>query len=238
MDLIAKSSKLHLLISSLIKSSVEYMSQTVGVGYIRVSTKEQDEEIQRKSILEFVSKKGINVIQFFIDKGVSGSVPFKERQGAQLLLSFIEREKPNVVIVWSIDRLGRNMMDTISSISLLEEGYGVKVVSVREEWMQTLDENIRKLILSILSWVAEFERRRIRERQLEAWNQGKQKGRPKKVRDDEIEKYLRKYNNLKLRDIWKIMRNDGYDISYSLLRERKKKLMYVWVSGKWMKVTP
>lgn len=69
------------------------------------------------------------------------------------------------------------MLDTLNTVIELENR-GYKVITVKEEWLQTLDDNIRKLVLSILSWVAEFERKRIRERQEEAWRMGKQKGSP------------------------------------------------------------
>jgi len=87
-----------------------------------------------------------------------------------------------------------------------------------------LDPNIRKLILSIFAWVAEFERQRIRERQEEAWRQGKQKGRPPKASLEVIKQYLKKYPNLTLKDIWKIMKADGYSISYRTLLEKAKML--------------
>ncbi|MDW7990443.1 MAG: recombinase family protein, partial [Archaeoglobaceae archaeon] len=104
-----------------------------------------------------------------------------------------EIEKVDAIVVWSIDRLGRNMLDVLKTVIELEER-NVKVVSVKEEFLQMLDENVRKLILSILTWFAEFERKRIRERQIEAWNQGKQKGRPKKVSDSEILAFWHKYS--------------------------------------------
>jgi DNA invertase Pin-like site-specific DNA recombinase len=108
------------------------------------------------------------------------------------------------------------------------ESHGVRVITVKEEFLQTLDPNIRKLILSILSWVAEYERRRIRERQEEAWRQGKQKGRPPKVSDHVIKQYYKQYvveRGLSVRDMWKIMDKDGYHISYDRLLKRIKKLI-------------
>lgn len=198
-------------------------------AYIRVSTKEQDEEIQRKSIIEFCKTRGIEILDFFIDKGESGSKPFAERPSSKALLEKVRVEKVDGIVVWSIDRVGRTMIDTLSTIMYFES-IGVRVISVKEEWLQTLDQNIRKLILSILSWVAEFERRRIRERQLEAWNQGKQKGRPLKVKPEVVEKYLKKYNGVPLTVLVKIMKSDGIDISYSTMRryvrmlEKKKRL--------------
>lgn len=195
-----------------------------AVAYIRVSTREQDEEVQKKGIAEFAKAKGFEILEYFVDKGVSGTQAFASRLGARQLLGYLSLNRVDLVIVWSIDRIGRSMLDTLNSILLLEEKYGVKVVSVKEEWLQSLDQNIRKLVLSILSWAAEFERRRIRERQEEAWRLGKQKGRPRKVRLDVVRKYLERYRGLPLTAILKIMRADGYSIGYSTLRRYVKEL--------------
>ncbi|MEM1907684.1 MAG: recombinase family protein [Thermosphaera sp.] len=199
------------------------MGQPQAWAYIRVSTKEQDEEVQKKAIDDFCGSRGITLARVFVDKGESGGKPFQERPSARQLLETLEVETPDAVIVWSLDRLGRNMIDTLNTVQLLESR-GVKVISVKEEWLQTLDDNVRKLILSILTWVAEWERRRIRERQLEAWNQGKQKGRPRKIKREVVEKYLRKYQGLPLTSILKIMRADGHTLGYSTLKRYVKEI--------------
>ena len=197
------------------------------VAYIRVSTKEQDEEVQRRALEEFAGGHGAEIMEWYVDKGESGAVPFKSRPGANKLLEDLGRLQPQCVLSWSIDRLGRSMLDTMHTILELESK-GVRVITVKEEFLQTLDPNIRKLILSILSWIAEYERRRIRERQEEAWKHGKQKGRPPKVSDHVIKQYYKQYvaeRGLSVRDMWKIMRADRYDISYDRLLKRIKKLM-------------
>ncbi|WP_456394406.1 recombinase family protein [Thermococcus sp.] len=194
-----------------------------AVAYIRVSTKEQDENNQRQAIQESAKSKDIEILGWFIDKGVSGTKKFKEREGARTLLNYIKTNSVDAVLVFAIDRLGRNMEDTVNTIKELEN-FGVKVISVKEEFLQTMDNNIRKLILSILSWVAEFERKRLRERQLAAWEAGKQKGRPPKLTDATLKRYLKKYPDLTIRSLWKIMRADGIEISYDWLRKRVKKI--------------
>lgn len=204
-------------------------------AYVRVSTKEQDEEVQKKSIVEFCKSRNIVIVDFFVDKGESGAKPFGERPSSKLLLEQVKAEKVDGIVVWSIDRIGRTMLDTLSTIMYFES-LGVRVISVKEEWLQTLDQNIRKLVLSILSWVAEFERRRIRERQIEAWSQGKQKGRPRKLKPETIEKYLKKYNTVPLKTILKIMSSEGLDVSYSTLRRETKRMGYVRINGKWEKI--
>jgi len=201
-----------------------------AIAYIRVSTREQDEHIQRKAIEEFCKSRGIGIVKWYIDKGESGAKPFKDRPGAKQLLEGLDSVKPDCIIAWSLDRLGRTMLDTLNTVIELENK-GYKVITVKEEWLQSLNDNIRKLILSILSWVAEFERKRIRERQEEAWKQGKQKGRPPKLKDEELEYYLRKYSTLSLRDITDLINADRRrkgqpEVSYYTVYARAKKLGY------------
>jgi len=201
-----------------------------GVAYIRVSTKEQDEEVQRKAIDKFARERGIEIVKYYVDKGESGGKVFRERPSAKELLEELDSIRPDVVVAWALDRFGRTMMDTLNMILELERR-GYKVVTVKEEWLQTLDTNVRKLILSILAWMAEFERRRIRERQEEAWRQGKQKGRPPKITLEEIERYLKKYPTLALTDIVDLINADRArkglpTVSYDTVRRKLKKAGY------------
>jgi len=196
-----------------------------GVAYVRVSTREQDEEVQRSAIEEFAKRKGIEITKWYVDK-ISGALVFRLREGAQQLLRDIEVEKPDCIIAWSLDRLGRNMLDTMNTV-LEFENRGIRVVTIKEEFLQSIDSNLRQLLLSIFSWIAEFERRRIRERQEEAWRQGKQKGRPRKVSDSVILKYYNDYHvkkGLSLKDVCRLMNANGYDISYETLKKHIKRL--------------
>jgi len=196
-----------------------------ALAYIRVSTREQDEEVQKNAIESFAQQRGIEILKWYVDKA-SGAIAFKNRESAKELLKDIDLLKPDLVIAWSLDRLGRNMLDT-TSVVLELENKGVKIVTVKEEFLQTLDQSIRKLFLSIFSWIAEFERLRMRERQLEAWRQGKQKGRPKKISDELLLKYYNDYvvkKGLSLMDVCRLLNASGHKISYETVKKRIKKL--------------
>ncbi|MEM2195433.1 MAG: recombinase family protein [Candidatus Methanomethylicia archaeon] len=198
---------------------------SISVGYVRVSRVELDEENQINAINSFAFARGLKLVKIYVDKGVSGSKNFRNRPAANELLEELATIKPEFLLVFAIDRIGRDMRDTLNTILELEEK-GIKVLSVREEWLQTLDQNIRKLILSILSWVAEFEKRRLRERQIAAWEAGKQKGRPEKqLPYREIVRRLEQGWTKKA--IWRWLVTDrGLKISYDhYLRKLKKYMM-------------
>jgi len=117
-----------------------------GVAYIRVSTKEQDAEVQKKAIEAFAQQKGIEIVKWYVDK-ISGIQLFEKRPGAQELIRELDTLRPECLVSWSLDRLGRDMLDTMSIVLELENK-GVKVITVKEEFLQTPDPAIRKLLLS------------------------------------------------------------------------------------------
>ena len=114
------------------------------------------------------------------------------------------------------------MLDTMDIILSLKS-QGIMVLTIKEEFLQTLDSNIRKLILSILSWIAEYKRKRVKERLRRSMETRKTKSRPPKVKNETILRYYKEYMvdcGLNVADMWKIMHEDGIDISYSRLRQR------------------
>ena len=64
-----------------------------AVGYIRVSTKEQDENVQRVAIERFAKDNGIELLTFFVDKGESRMKKWESRPGARKLIEFIRSKK-------------------------------------------------------------------------------------------------------------------------------------------------
>ena len=128
--------------------------------YIRVSTIEQNTERQDYNVPE-----GYKV---FKDK-CSGSIPFKERTAGSVLFKHIEKGEVSEIKVHSIDRLGRDTLDIMNTIQF-STSKGVNVVS-HKEGLQTLidgrENPTAKLMIGILATLSEFEKNRIRERQLE-----------------------------------------------------------------------
>lgn len=136
-----------------------------AIAYLRVSTEEQELglDAQRNGVLQFASSRGIVVKEFFIDQGVSGSVPALERLGFRSAVDYARANGVNLLIVYSLDRLSRSFSDLFNLIRTLDE-WGLTVISVREVFLQDLNPMVRRLVLSILAWAADYERYLIRER--------------------------------------------------------------------------
>lgn len=150
------------------------------VGYLRVSTDDQTTEAQKYAISERYS-----VDRWFSDDAVSGSVRSSVREGFSKLLSYVR--EGDTVVVYAIDRLGRNTVDVLDTVEKLHEE-GVSVVSLREGF--ELNSPIGKAMLTMLAAVAELERSNIKARQMagivRARAKGMKLGRKKVVDDMEV----------------------------------------------------
>ena len=205
-----------------------------AVAYVRVSTREQDEKVQINAIEKFAKENSIEVLKYFIDKGESRMKKWENRPAAKQLVEFLEKGGRDIVkqvIVFDFTRLGANMMDMLNFFIKLEKELGVEVISVKDEWLKTKDKALRQLLIAIFSWLAEMEWKLRRERQLAAWEMGKQKGRPPKISNEELEYYLRKYPTLSLRDITDLInaerkRKRQPPVSYWTIYSKAKKLGY------------
>src|SRR6516165_622652 len=138
---------------------------TTVFGYARVSTAEQANngdsiETQRQQITGYAMMKGWQVAEFFVDGGVSGSVPLIERpEGQRLLASVAARD---VIITARLDRAFRSAADALGTLEgFKEQGVGLHMIDLGGD---VCGNGISKLVFTILSAVAENERDRIRER--------------------------------------------------------------------------
>ena len=139
--------------------------QTNIYGYVRVSTKEQNEERQIIALKKF----GVLDKNIFIDK-MSGK-NFKRPQYKKL----IKKLKPGDTVVFkSIDRLGRNFYEILEQWKLItveKQAYIVildmPILDTRRQKDDLTSQQISTLVLQLLSYVAEIERDFIKQRQSE-----------------------------------------------------------------------
>ena len=140
-----------------------------AILYKRVSTGEQNTARQE------AIKIGLKVYE---DK-VSGSVPFASRNYGSQIVDEIKEGLISEIHVHSIDRLGRNTLDILTTIQFMTEN-GVNVIS-NKEGLRTLNDDgsenmVTKMMIGILGTLAQFERERMKERQKEGIVKAKQRG--------------------------------------------------------------
>ena len=142
-------------------------------GYVRVSTKEQNEDRQ----LVALKKLGVPQDNIFLDKQSGKDF---DRPQYHEMLSIIKAN--DVVYVKSIDRLGRNYEEIQNQWRILTKEIGVNLYVIDMPLLNTrtnnglLDTFIADLVLQILSFVAQNERDNIRKRQAEGIAVAKLKG--------------------------------------------------------------
>jgi putative DNA-invertase from lambdoid prophage Rac len=138
-------------------------------GYVRVSTAEQANgglslDTQQQQITGYAMMKGWQVAEFFVEAGVSGSVPLAGRPEGQRLLTTLR--PGDTVITAKLDRAFRSAADALVTLEdLKKEKVGLHIIDLGGD---VCGNGISKLVFTILSAVAENERERIRERIREA----------------------------------------------------------------------
>lgn len=150
-------------------------------GYGRVSTKEQTTENQRLEI----EQAGHQVDYWFADEGVSGKMAAGQRPQFAKMLQQIRNGE--TLVVTKLDRLGRDAIDVGATIRALGERQ-IKVV-VLQLGNLDLTSAAGKLMLTMLSAVAEMERDLLVERTqaglARAKAEGKTLGRPSKTSEEQ-----------------------------------------------------
>lgn len=135
--------------------------------YVRVSTTNQAEEGysidgQLDSLTKYCEAMGWSVYQKYIDAGFSGGK--LERPDILKLIKDAKRGVFDTVLVYKLDRLSRNVQDTLYLVKEVFNKNEVHFVSLQEN----LDTSsaMGNLFLTLLSAIAEFEREQIKERMM------------------------------------------------------------------------
>ena len=176
----------------------------------RVSTDKQEYNRQVVQITDYCSKMGYDVAKIFVNK-VSGAKKNEDRPEIMEMLQYIEQNNIDKVCVLEISRLGRNTLEALKVIELLNEK---KIcLFIKNYNLETLDAKgnvnpITSLICTILLEISSMERHTIIERMASGRDQyiakcratGKKMGRPSTYRksDDTMrEQYKKEISLLK-----------------------------------------
>jgi DNA invertase Pin-like site-specific DNA recombinase len=156
--------------------------------YLRVSTSEQTTDNQRRELLGVATRHGWKVVAEFEDAGVSGSKGRDQRPGLDALLKAVARREFDMVAAWSVDRLGRSLIDLLKLLMDLH-AKGVDLF-LHQQGLDTSTPSGRAMF-QMLGTFAEFERAMIRERVnaglARAREQGRQLGR-RRLEDTDAKK--------------------------------------------------
>ncbi len=150
---------------------------TQSIGYLRVSTADQDLEKNKADILAFANSRDPGRVTF-VEERASGKTPWRKRKVAEVLENLT---RGDTLLVSELSRLGRSMLECMEILSIATHK-GVHVYALKGNWQ--LDDTIQsKIIAMAFAMAAEIERDLISSRTREALRarraSGKPLGRPK-----------------------------------------------------------
>jgi DNA invertase Pin-like site-specific DNA recombinase len=132
------------------------------VAYLRVSTRDQDVEKNKADILMLANRRDLGQV-YFVEETVSGLVPWRQRQIAQVLDALQAGDR---LVVSELSRLGRSMLECMEILSIAAQK-GIELYAVKGEWQ--LDGTMQsKIMAMVFAMAAEIERELISQRTKEA----------------------------------------------------------------------
>jgi DNA invertase Pin-like site-specific DNA recombinase len=90
-----------------------------AVIYLRVSTIEQTTANQERELREVASRMGCEIVKVYRDHGISGAKGRDKRPAFDKLCRDAARREFDMVMAWSVDRLGRSLQDLVGFLSEL-----------------------------------------------------------------------------------------------------------------------
>jgi DNA invertase Pin-like site-specific DNA recombinase len=132
-----------------------------AVLYLRVSTIEQTTANQERELREVASRMGCEIVKVYKDHGISGAKGREKRPAFDALCRDATKRQFDVVMAWSVDRLGRSLQDLIAFLSEL---HALHVdLFLHQQGLDTTTP-AGKAMFQMMGVFAEFERSIIQER--------------------------------------------------------------------------
>jgi DNA invertase Pin-like site-specific DNA recombinase len=165
-----------------------------AVLYLRVSTIEQTTANQERELRAVAERTGWEIVKVYKDHGISGAKGRDKRPAFNALCRDATKRQFDIVMAWSVDRLGRSLQDLVGFLSEL---HALKVdLFLHQQGLDTTTP-AGKAMFQMLAVFAEFERSIIQERVRSGIkrvrSEGKRWGRPPIA--PELEERIRKALN-------------------------------------------
>lgn len=159
-------------------------SNRVGL-YVRVSSLDQNVEMQVRELEQFISARGWTLYRTYEDKmtGTTG-----KRPSLQSILEDARKRKIDIIVCWKLDRFFRSLRDLVNTLTELHE-VGVSFVSLNDPGVDMTTPSGR-LLIHLIGAFAEFEvsltKARVRAGIANAKAKGKHLGRPRVINIEKV----------------------------------------------------
>lgn len=152
--------------------------------YVRVSTQDQNLDLQRNELTEFVTSRNWTLHHIYSD---TGSGTKTNRIALQSLLTSARNKDFDIVMTWKLDRLFRSLKHLVATLNELQD-IGIEFISLKDSIDLTTPSG--RLLTHLLGSFAEFEAAIIRERVLAGLRAAKVRGvklgAPRKIAHEEV----------------------------------------------------
>lgn len=152
--------------------------------YARVSTDSQTVENQLQELQAVAQRNGWIVVAVHTDEGISGAKGRDKRPGYNALLTGVTRREYEMILCWSVDRLGRSLPHLVGFLGDIQ-AKGVDLY-LHQQGLDTSTPSGR-MLFQMLGVFAEFERSMIRERIMSGLRRTSKKSGRKPMADDRAE---------------------------------------------------
>jgi len=126
-----------------------------AVIYTRTSHRRQQTDIQLEALHTLVERSGYELIEVIEDLGISGGKKGRDRTGMRHLMEMVNRREVDVVCVYSVDRIGRNLADVVCLVEELNQK-GVGLIIHKNAIDSTTD--MGKILVGFFALVAQMEK--------------------------------------------------------------------------------
>ena len=132
-----------------------------AVLYLRVSTLDQTTANQERELRDIASRMGWEIVKVYKDHGISGARGRDKRPAFDALCRDAAKRQFDVVMAWSVDRLGRSLQDLVGFLSEL---HAMRIdLFLHQQGIDTTTP-AGKAMYQLMGVFAEFERSIIQER--------------------------------------------------------------------------
>tara|TARA_B110000285_G_scaffold158279_1_gene176597 strand:- start:136 stop:732 length:597 start_codon:yes stop_codon:yes gene_type:complete len=148
-----------------------------AVIYARVSTSRQEIEMQTDILKTLCERAKYELVEIIEDKAVSGGVLGRDRKGMSKLLKMVNKREIDVVLVYSVDRIGRKLSDVISiAENFAEKGVGLVIHKNGIDTTTSMGRHLLNFFALVAEMEKDFITSRVRDGMALAKKKGKQIG--------------------------------------------------------------
>lgn len=135
-----------------------------AVAYLRVSTSDQITENQLPAIKAWCQSHNVDLVEIFQESDTAWKAGHQQELKRLLDDLRVRQVKYDYVIVWALDRLTREGIATLISLFHTFGMYGVKIISIQEEYATSVPNEFQDLFLAFIGLMANLESKRRSER--------------------------------------------------------------------------